>query len=253
MDKKENKIKPEYCRPLLAICLIFCLTGCTTGFTAAKNDDFARPKPLPVQAEKADDPVRPIEVEKPDNEGSLWVENGSMGTMFINAKARRIGDIVTIKIVESAKAKNKASTETDRGSSLTAGLTNFFNADNRYPSTQPFFNPFSNVSGSFTSGFEGEGTTERSGDLTAYITARVTQVLPNGNLVLAGSREVMVNDENQVIRLTGIVRKRDINSDNQVLSTYISDAQIYYSGAGVIQDRQKPGWFSNFLVKFWPF
>jgi flagellar L-ring protein precursor FlgH len=173
--------------------------------------------------------------------------------MFSDQKARTVGDIVTIKITESSAATNRASTATDRSSSLSASLDAFFNAEKRFPADQPFFNPFSKLAGGLESEFEGTGTTRRSGDLNAYITALVTKVLPNGNLVVTGSREVLINNENQIIQLTGVIRPRDISADNQVLSTYVADARISYSGSGVVNDRQKPGWLTNIVMTVWPF
>lgn len=185
--------------------------------------------------------------------GSLWVENGPLSEMFINAKARSIGDIITIKIVETASATNQASTKTGRSSTLTAGLDNFFNLEERYPSTSPFFNPFSGVKGGFESDFDGSGSTARSNNLNAYMTARIIDILPNGNLAIEGNREVRVNHENQIITLTGLVRPRDISADNVVQSTYLADARITYSGTGVINDNQKPGWLTRLVGKIWPF
>ncbi len=185
--------------------------------------------------------------------GSLWDEKGSLCSMFADMKARKVGDILTIKIIETSSATNKASTKAGRDSSLSAGLGNFFNAEKRYPGDQPFFNPFGKVAGSMKSEFDGSGTTKRSGALTAYMTARIKEVLPNGNLLIEGNREVRVNDENQVITLTGIIRPRDISADNVIKSTYIADARISYSGSGIINDRQRPGWLSRLLNKIWPF
>jgi flagellar L-ring protein precursor FlgH len=190
---------------------------------------------------------------QPPADGSLWRENSPMLSMFTDRKARTVGDIITIKIVESSDATNKATTSTDRASSLSASIDAFFNAEKRYPSDQPFFNPFSKLAGGLNSQFKGEGTTQRSGDLNASITALVTKVLPNGNLVVTGSREVLINNDNQIIELTGIVRPRDVSPDNEVLSTYVADARISYSGTGVIDQRQKPGWLTNLVMKIWPF
>jgi flagellar L-ring protein precursor FlgH len=201
--------------------------------------------PLPVD-------VHPV-VHQPQTEGSLWLASGSMNGLFINPKARYVGDILTIKVIESSSATNQALTTTDRSSGLSAGLSGFFNAEKSFPVDHPFFNPFSKVSGSFESEFEGAGTTRRSGDLTAYITVRIVAVLPNGNLKIQGSREVTVNKEKQLITLIGVVRSRDISSENMVLSTYISDAQIIYDGVGIVNDRQKPGWLTGLLLKIWPF
>jgi len=109
------------------------------------------------------------------------------------------------------------------------------------------------VNGNISSDFEGTGETERSGALNAFMTAMIVDVMPNGNMVIEGNREVRVNAENQMITLTGLVRPRDISADNVILSTYIADARISYSGTGVLNDRQKPGWLTRALDKVWPF
>ncbi|MDY6949939.1 MAG: flagellar basal body L-ring protein FlgH [Thermodesulfobacteriota bacterium] len=187
------------------------------------------------------------------HEASLWQDRGPLGELFVNPKARHVGDIVTIKVAESSKASNKADTSTGRKSSIAAGLDNFFGLEKDYPSSHPFFNAFGDMKGDFESGFDGKGATSRSGDLTAYITARVTEVLPNGNLRIQGSKEVTVNNERQFITLSGIVRPRDISPNNVVLSTYICDASIAYSGMGIIDERQRPGWMTRMMNTVWPF
>jgi flagellar L-ring protein precursor FlgH len=204
-------------------------------------------------AQQTTTPYLPDTVPAPPSDGSLWQDDAPLASMFSDQKARAVGDIVTIKITESSAATNKASTATDRSSSLSAGVDAFFGAENKYSSGSSFFNPFGTVAGGVESEFEGTGTTKRSGDLDAYITALVTQVLPNGNLVVTGSREVLINSENQIIQLTGVIRPRDISSKNMVLSTYIADARISYSGTGVVNDRQQPGWLTNIVMKVWPF
>ena len=185
--------------------------------------------------------------------GSLWQDNGPLSELFIDTKARRVGDIVTIKIVESSSATNKASTKTGRKSSLSGGVDSFFNMEKRYPASHPFFNPFAQVKSELNSDFDGSGTTQRSGDLTAFITTKVIEVLPNGNLKIEGTREVKVNNEKQLIILSGIIRPRDISPGNIILSTYVADAKIEYSGSGVIHDRQRPGWMTRIMDVVWPF
>jgi flagellar L-ring protein precursor FlgH len=85
------------------------------------------------------------------------------------------------------------------------------------------------------------------------MSAIVTQVLPNGNLVIEGKRLVRVNNEEQVMILSGVIRPRDVAADNSILSTLVADAKIFYSGEGVIADKQRPGWLSRGLDKFSPF
>ena len=201
--------------------------------------------------------IDPVHIDTQENQprkdGSLWQSNGPLSELFINTKARRVGDIVTIKIVESSSATNKATTKTGRSSSVEGNIDGFFNMEKRYPSTHPFFNPFSQIKGGLETDFDGSGTTHRSGDLSAYITTRVIDVLPNGNLVILGNREVTVNNEKQFIELSGIVRQRDISPDNIILSTFISDAKIEYRGTGVISDNQNPGWLTRIVNVVWPF
>ena len=186
-------------------------------------------------------------------EGSLWNEQGPVGNLFVSIKARHVGDIVTINIVESSSASNNASTKTGRKSSVSAGVNNFFGWENSYNSDDKFFNPFGTVKGGLESDFDGSGTTSRSGKLSAYMTARITEIMANGDYRIVGTREVTVNNEKQYMMLSGLVRPRDISADNVVLSTYIADAKIAYSGAGIINDRQQPGWLARVLDTIWPF
>ncbi len=185
-------------------------------------------------------------------EGSLWEDNGPLSDLFIDTKAKNVGDVVTIKILESASASNNAATKTGRKSSVSGAIENFLGYERQFSTPKHQLNPFGSIKGGLQTDFDGSGSTKRSGDLSAYITARVTEVLPNGNLRLEGSREVTVNNEKQLITLSGIVRPRDISPDNVVLSTYISDAQIRYSGRGILDDRQHPGWLANILNIVWP-
>jgi flagellar L-ring protein precursor FlgH len=189
---------------------------------------------------------------KTKNPDSLWNTNSAFGSLFISQKAHQVGDIVTIRIVESSSASNKANTTTERNSSIAIQTPEFFGLEKEVPNSW-IFNPLGNLSAGFGSDFDGEGSTNRSGDLTAYITAKIMEILPNGNLKILGVREVAINNERQFIHLSGIVRSRDISTDNIILSTYIADAKIEYSGKGVIDDRQKPGWLANLFNKFWPF
>jgi flagellar L-ring protein precursor FlgH len=215
-------------------------------------------------------PIEAVSLPQPEFNGSLCASNGSLyasrsmfNDFFIDTKARKIGDIVTVKIAESSEATNSADTKTGRDSSLEAGIETLFGVEDWYedevldnisrklPRPNPFGNPA--VKGSMSSGFNGSGSTSRSGDLNAFITCRVSQVLHNGNLKIVGSREILVNHETQMIILSGIIRPRDIEDDNIILSTFISDAKIAYSGSGIVNDRQRPGWLANLINSLWPF
>jgi flagellar L-ring protein precursor FlgH len=232
------------------------IIGCISNLKSVQNSEEINPA-----VDEYVSPVNPVPLaQQVNHKGSLWQENGPFSELFIDQKARWIGDIITIKIIESSSASNKASTETDRDSSLFGQIVAFFGLERKYndptyPGFNPdqLFNPFAAVQGGMKSEFEGSGKTFRSGDLTAFISARVTGVKPNGNLIIQGSREVEVNNEKQIITLSGTIRTKDISPENIILSTFISDARITYSGSGVIDDRQRPGWMANILNKIWPF
>jgi flagellar L-ring protein precursor FlgH len=228
----------------------FCLVllagaaGCKTTQRNAEADAMKYTAPVKMAAQS---------VPTPRTEGSLWQEDAPLNHMFASAKARNVGDIITVRIVESASAKNKADTNTERKSAMSAGIDNFFNLESKFPSTREGFNPFARVEADFKNKFDGAGETTRSGDLTATISARVVGLTASGNLVIAGSRGITINNEEQMLNLSGIVRPKDVSAENQVLSSYISDAKIVYTGVGVLNDRQKPGWLTRAFDQVWPF
>ena len=258
-----HTMNPIYNRPperlvyiIMALLLILSLSRCVTASKGLKSSE----KVATAEYGNTSIPAAGPPVEQVPSEGSLWQENGPFNQLFADIKARRVGDIVTIKIIESSSASNKATTETERDSNILGQITSFLGIERKwndpsYPGFDPdrLFNPFSGIDGNMKTDFEGTGKTTRSGALTAMITARVTDVMPGGNLRIRGSQEVEVNNEKQIITLSGIIRIRDISPDNMVLSNFISDAQIAYSGLGVVNDRQRPGWMANILNKIWPF
>ena len=161
-----------------------------------------------------------------------------------------MGDVVTIKIIEVAQASNAADTDLSRKSSMSAKVDSLFTAKKLFGVTPMGQNAFeSNAENAHV----GKGTTTREGKVTASITALVTHVLPNGNLVIKGTRAVGVNNEEQFITLTGIVRQEDLSRDNAVLSTQIAEAHITLAGAGVVADKQRSGWGMWILDWLWPF
>ncbi len=217
------------------------------------------PKPA-VQADNFDLRGPGFETIEPyvPSEGSLWAEAGST-RLFVDIRAREVGDLVTVRISEKPTGKLTAKTNTSRDSSIEAGITDLLGylkqlqaADNPLTSRSNF-DRTSLFKAKFKPSFKGEGTNDRQGQLDAYITARVTQVLGNGNLHIYGKQEIKVNNETQYISISGIIRPEDISTNNEVQSTYVADARIEYSGKGVIADRQRPGWLMRILDFVWPF
>ena len=178
-------------------------------------------------------------------EGSLWTGKDLFG-VCADLRARNVGDIVTINIVESASASKNATTKTSKATALDASWTGVL---------QNISGDLlgSSVKAGFANSSDGQGATTRNSTLNAYISAHVIQVLPNGNLAIQGSRQVQVNNENQIINIQGIIRPVDIDSTNQVLSTAIAEAKIELNGQGVISDKQRVGWLTRILDLVWPF
>lgn len=180
--------------------------------------------------------------------GSIWPGERATNMLFADRRARYINDIITIIIDEDSSGENSANTKTGRDSSATAGIAGITQAfpDKRMVSKYE-------LGGSSTNSLKGSGNTSRDGKLKARITAQVTRVLENGNLVIEGKRQLTVNKEDQYIIISGIVRPDDISSDNIVSSQYVADAKIIYTGKGVINDKMRPGWLTRVIDWVWPF
>jgi len=175
---------------------------------------------------------------------------------FQDLRAFKVGDLVTVNIVETSKANKKAATKTGRSSSIDAGITNLLGYETKMRKWGGLPKAFDNTAmfkASMANSFDGSGSTSRDETMTASITARVMEVLPNGNLYIRGTRQIKVNNEVQYITLSGLIRPYDISPDNTVLSTYIADAKIEYTGKGPVSDKQRPGWLIRLLDYVWPF
>jgi flagellar L-ring protein precursor FlgH len=191
-----------------------------------------------------------IDVPAPDySSGSIW--QASSGGLTEDLKARRKGDMVTVVISEQASASKEATTSTKKDSSVSAGIPNFMGLE--ATALKNWMDLSQLLNASTGTSFEGSGSTTRKENLTATITATVVDVLPTGNLRIAGRRNVKVNNEDQIILLEGTIRPRDISRENIISSSLIADARITYTGKGILSDRQKPGWMMNIIDKVWPF
>jgi flagellar L-ring protein precursor FlgH len=175
--------------------------------------------------------------------------------MFSDRKARDVGDIVTVIISEKASASKEATTSSSRKSNMSASIPNFFGLENDdfWTSSHNPIDLENLVKADFGNGFDGSGSTTRKEDLSAFLTTQVVGRYPNGQLKIRGGKEVMVNNEVQIIYLTGIVRPVDITAANTVSSTKILNARISYTGKGAVSDKQKPGWAMRILDNVWPF
>ncbi len=193
------------------------------------------------------DPVKFDDQDGQAHNGSLFSANRQGAYMFADQRAMRVGDIVTIRISEHADAKRGASTELSRDGQAGLRLDAFFELM-RLAGAQPDL-----LKGSLTTGFKGQGKTSRSEKLEATVPAVVRRRLPNGNLFIEGHRVVLVNAEEHHFYVSGVIRPVDIAGDNSVPSYLVADAEIEFTGRGVITEKQRPGWISRGLDYAAPF
>ncbi len=189
--------------------------------------------------------------EKGREDGSLWSD--STNSMFSDHKAKYVGDIVTVTISESASATKEATTTTGTKSDISAGMPNFFGLENGSWITDKNIDLTNLIKANFANSFDGSGKTVRTDNLTASLTTQVIGRYPNGNLKIRGGKEVAVNNEIQILYITGIIRPVDITAANTVGSEKILNARISYTGKGVISDKQEPGWLTRAIDYVWPF
>jgi flagellar L-ring protein FlgH len=143
-----------------------------------------------------------------------------------------------VQVIESISAAGGANSTLSKDSKAALSLSSLFGVQKLLPRS---LDPTNLVNTASSSGFKGSGATTRTGELTAVMTARVSEVLPNGDLVLEGVREIDINGDRQIVVLTGVVRPFDISQNNVVLSPQIGQLRIRYFGRGLIKDNLQPG------------
>jgi flagellar L-ring protein precursor FlgH len=236
-------LKPRTKLHFFFIVLVFCFffSGCLGSGTPDTG--------LVVPEGVSTEPTLAPEFSSPHaSEGSLWVNKNA--SLFEDSKAAYVGDTVIVDVIENSTSSMDVNTEGERKTEMGIGMPVLNGL------TGKIINPPANltqmVGTDFSSTFTGAGKSDRSGQVTASIAARVTEVLPNGNLSLFGRRAMKVNNEVQYITVSGIVRPQDISAANRVKSTFLADSRIEYYGKGALADKQKPGWGTRILENIWP-
>ena len=223
------------------VILTQALGGCSTYVSQLEGQAFE-----PV------DPALNLAMEQPAN-GAIF-RAGQSGLFATDQRARRVGDILTVtfnEIFAATKAQTAASSKADAFAvTLPTGLPNIL--------TGGFATDDSGVNGGgLTAGtnrtFAGAGNAAQSNSFTGSLAVTVTRVFPNGNMEVAGQKEITLNNGNEYVRVKGIVRPEDISATNIVSSTRLADAQIRYTGSGHLADASKPGWLSQFMRAISPF
>lgn len=188
----------------------------------------------------------PVQLDQPV-EGSLWSNQGIRADLFRDPKARDINDMVTIRVIESTAATSSADASSSKSSQMQAGFDSLFELEKKIKELPNIAN------GKTANTYAGKGSTSRVTTVQTSLAARVVDVLPNGYLVVEGMKEIRLNNENQTIRVTGIVRPADITRENVVLSSDVAQLSVHLQGKGVVSQPLNPGWLYRILNRFLPF
>jgi len=216
-------------RGLKRLALSLALTGCASAPLAP----VAEPRPLVIPA-----PSVPVE-------GSIYAGAGSLA-LFEDQKARRVGDVLTVLLVERTDAKKQASTNTSKETEVSVSGPTLLGR----PVTVNGV-PIFDASLSADRNFTGSGDSSQSNQLSGSVSVIVTQVLANGNLVISGQKQLQINQGFETVSIDGIVRPADILASNSVTSDRVADARISYAGSGALADSNAQGWLARFFTSPW--
>jgi len=222
-------------RLFISLAIVLTLSGCA----ATKHADV-----LPDDPEFA--PILPeVEEEAVVPTGSLF-KASYVNNIYSDAKAHRVGDIISVVLSESTQAQKNAKTEITKDNTANlAPITGFGgNSINlKGKSIQFGFNQASD--------FSGDSKSNQGNSLSGNISVHVLRVLPNGNLMIRGEKWLTLNSGDEYIRLTGVIRPQDISSGNTIQSNKVANARIQYSGTGAFAEAQEQGWLSRFFNGSW--
>lgn len=198
---------------------------------------------VPTADYRPSPPSIPLETARPM--GGIYGSQTGMD-LFMDLRARAVGDILTILLVERTDASKDSSSSTSRGTDIDTGFPIIAGR----PVTSGG-NEFLNNEIQSSTDFTGEADATQSNRLDGSITVTVADRLPNGNLVVRGEKWITLNQGEEFIRFSGIVRPVDIGPNNSIPSTKVADAKIAYSGEGALADSNRPGWLTRFFSSKW--
>ncbi len=212
-------------KPFLIVLLVVLLTGCVS-------------PPTP--------PLPPIDLARAEVQskltGSIYA-NGRSVSFFSDIKAGRVGDILTVTLVEQTTAQNTANSTVSRSTDTSIGAPT---VGNRIVDDLKFGVESDNE-------FEGSAANGQSNNLNGNIAVTVREVLPGGVLLVEGEKWIQINQAQELVRLEGLVRIRDVQPNNTVVSSQVANARITYSSKGMMAQAGRPAWASRFFNSFWPF
>ncbi|QOZ78290.1 flagellar basal body L-ring protein [Bradyrhizobium sp. CCBAU 53351] len=242
----------------IAICALL-LTSCALGGCSSidrLSQIGEQPKLSAIDNPTTQPGYKPVQMPMPKpevasyNPNSLW-RNGSRA-FFKDQRARQVGDLLTVTVNITDKANIANETQRSRTNSEDSGITDFIGAKTLGAQAQKVL-PGRILTADSSASSDGKGSVNRTEALQTNVAAVVTQVLPNGNLVVEGKQEIRVNYEIRELVVAGIVRPEDIQSDNTIDSTKIAQARIAYGGRGQIMDVQQPRYGQQVMDVLLPF
>jgi flagellar L-ring protein FlgH len=246
-------------RSLPVLALAVALGGCSGTLDRLSHVGAPPPQSAIENPAKARPPVQmpmptPVAIERQAN--SLWQPGAR--AFFKDQRASTIGDIVTVTINIADTATLENSSARSRTNSEGAGLPSFLGYDvgkivKQLPGKNARGDASNLVEANSSSSSSGTGSIERRETIALRVAAVVTQILPNGNLVVVGSQEVRVNSENRILQVAGVVRPQDIRSTNEIPHDRLAEARIQYGGKGQITDVQRPRWGQELFDIVFPF
>ena len=243
-------------KAVLAAGLVAGIAGCQT---AERLKEINKPPLLtPIESPTAHPGYRPVTMPMPQpqparfSSNSLW-RNGAR-SFFKDQRASRVGDILTVVVDIKDKAEIESETTRDRSAEEKFGFNALFGLKKLADKVLPSGIVTSNLVDVSSSGkSDGEGSIDREEKVNTRMAAVVTQLLPNGNMVIEGRQEVRVNQEKREVLVAGVVRPEDITSDNTISVSKIAEARVSYGGRGRITDVQNPRWGQQVLDTVMPF
>lgn len=220
--------------------LLFFFGGCTADLTEPEIN-FKPPKYVEEM---------PAKEQQQDfvSTGSIFGQGDS--PLFSDHKAMHINDIVTVVISESTQSSNVAAKQLSENNNMALGGISV--TQNGKPS---FMNSLTNISanGQSSSSFKGQGSATKNAKFNTTVSARIVKVLANGNYFIVGKREILVDNQKQIMQISGVIRPYDISQNNEILSSQMSDAKILYKTEGDVDRATQTGWGAKIIQAIWPF
>lgn len=222
-------------RYILPIAVGILVLGCS--MPSAHDPNLSKRPQIPYEEEAT---------QKPLSDGSLWQDR----LMVSDLRARRLNDLVTIRIAESTNAQVKGDLTSSRTGSNSYVAPGFLSRLVGIGSANANSNAATNTT---TNNYKGSGATDRSAVFTTTITARVVKVLDNGNLIFEGYRDIQLNNEKQRLYVAGMVDPARLDVNNSITSAQVAELKVGYGGQGVVDETTRPGYVSRLLNYIWPF